>query len=167
MKWNRWIIKAAKIITKFTELGYWMTAALMLTAGIYSFADRTFLADALAGSIRTGRLELSVLGFEFSVPTANGIDMRAMLLYFAAAVVLPSLMAMIFRNLPAVRRHDHLFAPIESLASLDFGENRITNTDLSNPADPALKKVIVDPGYEFELVTTLFKNRPDVSIVTE
>ena len=76
-----------------------MTAALMLTAGIYSFADRTFLADALAGSIRTGRLELSVLGFEFSVPTANGIDMRAMLLYFAAAVVLPSLMAMIFRNL--------------------------------------------------------------------
>ena len=26
---------------------------------------------------------------------------------------------------------------------------------------------IVDPGYEFELVTTLFKNRPDVSIVTE
>ena len=40
MKWNRWIIKAAKIITKFTELGYWMTAALMLTAGIYSFADR-------------------------------------------------------------------------------------------------------------------------------
>lgn len=86
MKWNRWIIKAAKIITKFTELGYWMTAALMLTAGIYSFADRTFLADALAGSIRTGRLELSILGFEFSVPTANGIDMRAMLLYFAAAV---------------------------------------------------------------------------------
>ena len=77
MKWNRWIIKAAKIITKFTELGYWMMAALMLTAGIYSFADRTFLADALAGSIRTGRLELSVLGFEFSVPTANGIDMRA------------------------------------------------------------------------------------------
>ena len=52
MKWNRWIIKAAKIITKFTELGYWMTAALMLTAGIYSFADRTFLADALAGSYR-------------------------------------------------------------------------------------------------------------------
>ena len=99
MKWNRWIVKAAKIITKFTELGYWMTAALMLAAGIYSFADRTFLADALAGSIRTGRLELSVLGFEFSVPTANGIDMRAMLLYFAAAVVLPSLMAMIFRNL--------------------------------------------------------------------
>lgn len=99
MKWNRWIIKAAKIITKFTELGYWMTAALMLAAGIYSFADCTFLADALAGSIRTGRLELSVLGFEFSVPTANGIDMRAMLLYFAAAVVLPSLMAMIFRNL--------------------------------------------------------------------
>lgn len=89
MKWNRWIIKAAKIITRFTELGYWMTAALMLTAGIYSFADCTFLADALAGSIRTGRLELSVLGFEFSVPTANGIDMRAMLLYFAAAVVLP------------------------------------------------------------------------------
>ena len=43
MKWNRWIVKAAKIITKFTELGYWMTAALMLTAGIYSFADRTFL----------------------------------------------------------------------------------------------------------------------------
>ena len=86
MKSNRWIIKAAKIITKFTELGYWMTAALMLTAGIYSFADRTFLADALAGSIRTGRLELSVLGFEFSVPTANGIDMRAMLLYFAGAV---------------------------------------------------------------------------------
>ena len=74
MKWNRWIIKAAKIITRFTELGYWMTAALMLTAGIYSFADRTFLADALAGSIRTGRLELSVLGFEFSVPTAKGID---------------------------------------------------------------------------------------------
>lgn len=37
MKWNRWIVKAAKIITKFTELGYWMTAALMLTAGIYSF----------------------------------------------------------------------------------------------------------------------------------
>ena len=37
MKWNRWIIKAAKIITRFTELGYWMTAALMLTAGIYSF----------------------------------------------------------------------------------------------------------------------------------
>jgi len=72
-----------------------------------------------------------------------------------------------FRNLPVVRRHDHLFAPIESLASLDFGENRITNTDLSKPADPALKKVIVDPGYEFELVTTLFKNRPDVSIVTE
>ena len=33
--------------------------------------------------------------------------------------------------------------------------------------NPALKKVIVDPGYEFELVTTLFKNRPDVSIVTE
>ena len=33
MKWNRWIVKAAKIITKFTELGYWMTAALMLVCG--------------------------------------------------------------------------------------------------------------------------------------
>ena len=40
MKWNRWIIKAAKIITKFTELGYWMTAAIMLTAGIYSHISR-------------------------------------------------------------------------------------------------------------------------------
>ena len=60
MKWNRWIVKAAKIITKFTELGYWMTAALMLAAGIYSFADRTFLADALAGSIRTGLPKASI-----------------------------------------------------------------------------------------------------------
>ena len=90
-----------------------------------------------------------------------GIDAPAVLYYMKS----PS--SRRFRNLPAVRRHDHLFAPIESLASLDFGENRITNTDLSKPADPALKKVIVDPGYEFELVTTLFKNRPDVSILTE
>lgn len=98
MKWNRWIIKAPRSSQNLQSSAI-DEAAFMLAAGIYSFADRTFLADALAGSIRTGRLELSVLGFEFSVPTANGIDMRAMLLYFAAAVVLPSLMAMIFRNL--------------------------------------------------------------------
>ena len=77
----------------------------------------------------------------------------------------PSLCTCLLYTSPSPR--DRLFAPIESLASLGFGENRITNTDLSKPADPALKKVIVDPGYEFELVTTLFKNRPDVSIVTE
>ena len=99
MKLNRWIIKAAKFITKFSEIGYWATAALMLAAAVYSFADRAFLTDALAEMIRMGRVDLSVCGFELSIPAANGTDMRAILLFFIAAVVLPSLMAMIFRNL--------------------------------------------------------------------
>ena len=51
MKWNRWIIKAAKIITRFTELGYWMTAALMLTAGIYSFADEYIPAVSMRAAV--------------------------------------------------------------------------------------------------------------------
>ena len=104
MKWNRQIVKAAKFITKLSEIGHWMTAALMLAAGIYSFADRTFLADALSESLRTGRMDLGVCGFEFSVPTANGIDMRAAFLFFFASVVLLSLMAMIFRNLYLIIR---------------------------------------------------------------
>ena len=31
----------------------------------------------------------------------------------------------------------------------------------------SLKKVIVDPGYELEYVSGLFKDRPEVSVVTE
>ena len=100
MKWNRWIIKAAKLVTKFTEAGYWMTAALMLGAGVYSFIDPSFLMKVLSECTGTDRVaEMLVCGFEIDVSTAGGVDMRAVCMFFIAAVVLPSLMAMIFRNL--------------------------------------------------------------------
>lgn len=95
---KRLLTKAAKIIMKWTEIVYWVVTAVMLASVVIALTDRTFIAGFWAEHAdAAGKVSMSVCGFEQIVPVESSA--RASVLFFIAAVVLPALMAMIFRNL--------------------------------------------------------------------
>ena len=92
------LTKAAKIVMKWTEIVYWIDTAVMLASAVIALTNRAFIAEFWAEHAdAAGKVSMSVCGFEQIVPVESSA--RASVLFFIAAVVLPALMAMIFRNL--------------------------------------------------------------------
>lgn len=106
---------AAKIITKILEVFHWVGAALMAAAAVCAavapqyigyFVD--FDAKECCGA------ELSVYGFEVSLPVTDGaVDMTAFLLFGIGAVIILALMAMVFRNLSLIFRKSETGSPFQ------------------------------------------------------
>lgn len=112
MKGNK-LIKAAKLVTAFSEVCYWITTAVMLTSAVIALTNGAFIAEFWAEHAdAAGRVSMSVCGFEQIVPVESSA--RASILFFIAAVVLPSLMAMIFRDLYLILKKSEGGTPFQA-----------------------------------------------------
>lgn len=91
--------RAAIILTKILEVLHWFTAAVMAVVLIASAASANWLEEILQKGSGTLGDSLATYGFEMNVLYSDGkINMTAILLFSICAVIILSLMAMVFRN---------------------------------------------------------------------
>lgn len=91
--------RAAIILTKILEVLHWFTAAVMAVVLIASAASANWLEEILQKGSGTLGDTLATYGFEMNVLYSDGkINMTAILLFSICAVIILSLMAMVFRN---------------------------------------------------------------------
>lgn len=91
--------RAAIILTKILEVLHWFTAAVMAFVLIASAASANWLEEILQKGSGTLGDSLTTYGFEMNVLYSDGkINMTAILLFSICAVIILSLMAMVFRN---------------------------------------------------------------------
>lgn len=115
MKGNSKIVKIAKILTKVIEVFHWVGALLMAAATVCSLAAPSLVkyfvgidAKECCGA------ELNVYGFEIIAPVKGGeIDMRILFLFGIGAVIILSLMAMVFRNLFLIIKRSEAGTPFQ------------------------------------------------------
>lgn len=94
------INKIAKIITKILEISHWVATALMAAAAVCSVIAPQWLDYFVGIEATENGAELSTYGFEITAAVSDGkVDMTAFLLFAISAVIILSLMAMVFRNL--------------------------------------------------------------------
>ena len=93
--------KLGKVITKIVEVCHWVGAALMLAATICSVAAPDWVGYFVGLDAKECcGADLAVYGFELNAPVTNGnVDMTTFFLFGIGAVIIMSLMAMVFRNL--------------------------------------------------------------------
>ncbi len=90
---------AALVVSKILEVLHWLAVASMAVLLICSFAIRDKVAELLARGVATQGTSLETYGFELEVAGTNGtINMTGLILFSVAAIVVLSLMAMVFRN---------------------------------------------------------------------
>ena len=110
------IVKAAKIITKIAEVFHWVGVVLMAAATVCSLAAPEWVkyfvgidAKECCGA------ELNIYGFEIIAPVKNGdVDMKALFLFGIGAVMILSLMAMVFRNLNLIIKKSEGSTPFQA-----------------------------------------------------
>ena len=100
------IVKAAKIATKIVEVFHWVGTALMLAATVCSLAAPAWVKYLVGINAKECcGAELNVYGFEVIAPVENGsID----------AVIILSLMAMVFRNLNLIIKKSEGSTPFQA-----------------------------------------------------
>lgn len=115
-RFNKFIARIAKIVTKIVEIFHWVAVALMIAATVCSVAAPSavnyfvgFDAKECCGA------ELAVYGFEINATVINGqADMTAFLMFGISAVFILSLMAMNFRNLNLIIRKSEGTTPFQA-----------------------------------------------------
>ena len=89
-----------KIIAKIAEIGHWVAAGLMAAVAVCSAAAPQWLKYFIDIYTLEEEAQISVYGFEVAAPpSAGGVNFTALGLFGVGAVIILSLMAMIFRNL--------------------------------------------------------------------
>lgn len=113
---NNSIIRIAKITTKIIEVFHWVGVILMALTTICSLIAPKWVkyfvgidAKECCGA------ELNVYGFEMIAPVKNGnFDMKILFLFGIGAVIILSLMAMIFRNLNLIIKKSENSTPFQT-----------------------------------------------------
>lgn len=91
--------KAAIILAKILEVLHWFTTAIMVVVLIASAASANWLEEILQKGSETLGNSLTTYGYEMNVLYSDGkVNMTAILLFSICAVIILSLMAMVFRN---------------------------------------------------------------------
>lgn len=110
------IVKVAKIVTKIAEVFHWVGAALMLAATVCSLAAPEWIQYFVGINAKECcGAELNVYGFEIIAPVKNGsIDMKALFLFGIGAIIILSLMAMVFRNLNLIIKKSEGNTPFQA-----------------------------------------------------
>ncbi|MBE6540925.1 MAG: DUF2975 domain-containing protein [Ruminococcaceae bacterium] len=107
--------KIAKVVTKVVEVFHWIAAALMAAATVCSIvypAGLKYFVDFDAKECCG--VELGIYGFEVNAPLTDGaVNMTAFCLFGIGAVLILSLMAMIFRNLNAIIKNSEGTTPFQ------------------------------------------------------
>lgn len=107
--------KIAKVVAKVLEVFHWIAVALMTAAAICSKAAPEWVkyfvgfdAKACCGA------ELSVYGFEVHAAVVDGnVDMTTFLLFGIGAVLILTVMAMVFRNLYLIFKRSENASPFQ------------------------------------------------------
>lgn len=110
------IIRIAKILTKIIEVFHWVGVILMALATVFSLTAPEWVkyfvgidAKECCGA------ELNVYGLEIIAPVKNGsFDMKILFLFGIGAVIILSLMAMIFRNLNLIIKKSENSTPFQA-----------------------------------------------------
>lgn len=91
----------AKVITKIVEVFHWVGVTLMIAATVCSVVAPSAVNYFVGFDAKEhSGAELAAYGFEIDAPVTNGqADMTAFLMFGISAVMILSLMALIFRNL--------------------------------------------------------------------
>lgn len=109
------INKLGSIITKVLEVFHWVGTALMAAAAVCSVAAPQWVGYFVGFDAKECcGAELNVYGFEVLAPVVNGeVDMTAFLVFSIGAVVILSLMAMVFRNLYLIFKKSENATPFQ------------------------------------------------------
>lgn len=89
----------ALVVSKCLEVLHWLGTASMVLLLVCSVVIRDKVASLLARGIASQGTSLATYSFELEVAGTNGtISMAGLMLFCVAAIILLSLMAMVFRN---------------------------------------------------------------------
>lgn len=107
----------ALAVSKVLEILHWIAAASMAVLLVCVFAIRDRVAALLAEGVASQGTSLETYGFELEVAGTNGdINMTGLMIFAVAAIVILSLMAMVFRNVYLILRayqKSHWRAPFQ------------------------------------------------------
>lgn len=92
--------KIAQIITKILEVVHWIAVGLMAAVIISLLIAPQWLGNLMDINSLMAEKEISAYGFEVTVINSNGeLNVTAFILFAIGAIVIFSLMVMVFRNL--------------------------------------------------------------------
>lgn len=108
------IDKLAKVVTKVLEITHWVAEVLMLAAAICTAAAPQWLGYFVGLDTTGQEVELSTYGFEIMAPTSDGrVDTKSFVLFAVGAIIIFSLVAMIFRNLHLIIKKSEGSTPFQ------------------------------------------------------
>lgn len=113
---NNSIIDIAKVLTKIIEVFHWVGVVLMIVATICSRVTPKWIQYFIGIDAKECcGAELNVYGFEIIAPVKNGsVDMGIVFLFGIGAIIILSLMAMVFRNLNLIIKKSKNNTPFQS-----------------------------------------------------
>ncbi len=110
------IVGIAKVAAKIAEIVHWVGAALMAAATVCSLAAPEWVKYFVGIDARECcGAELNVYGFEIIASVENGaVNMKTVFLFGIGAVIILSLMAMVFRNLYLIIKKAEVSTPFQA-----------------------------------------------------
>ena len=110
------VVKIAKVVTKILEVFHWVAVVLMIAATVCSLTATDWVKYFVGFDAKECcGVELSVYGFEIITPLKNGsVDMTVLFLFGIGAVMLLSLMAMVFRNINLIIKKSEDSTPFQA-----------------------------------------------------
>lgn len=110
----KFINKLALILTKILEWLHWIGTATFAVIAVCSLVNADWLRGILVGILPEHGRELNTYGFEMTVVAADGVlDMTAILLFSIGAVIILSLLAMVFRNIHLILKKSLKSTPFQ------------------------------------------------------
>lgn len=108
------IEKITKVVAKILEITHWVAAALMAAAAVCSAAAPQWVNHFVGIDAKENVAELSVYGFEIAADfSGNSVDTKTFIIFAIGAVIILSLMAMIFRNLNLIVKKSENSTPFQ------------------------------------------------------
>lgn len=115
-QFNKFIAGMAKAVTKIVEVFHWVAVVLMIAATVCSAVAPSAVNYFVGFDAKEScGADLSVYGFEINAAVTDGqIDMRTFLMFGISAVLILSLMAMIYRNLHLIIKKSEDTSPFQT-----------------------------------------------------
>ena len=104
------------VITKVLEIFHWVGVALMVAATVCSIAAPNWVKYFVGFDAKDCcGANLEVYGFEVNTPVVNGnADMTCFMLFGIGAIIILSVMAMVFRNLHLILKKSQNATPFQT-----------------------------------------------------
>ena len=107
------IDKLGKVVTKILEVFHWVGAALMTASAVCSICAPKWIGFFVGFDAKECcGANLEVYGFEINAPVVDGtVDMAYFQLFSIGAIIILSIMAMVFRNLYLIFKNSENSTP--------------------------------------------------------